>query len=150
MALTKFLNKKFDQEAKKHNLNICLITAVFAKFNIDSVGNVESITYTNIKHIPEVFETIITSVIKSTNGQWIPRKINGKSVKSKPFILPVIYAMEAGCNPQKVQQNNSYNEVYNGIETSLLYILNYEDDKDNNVGQIDCILLRPLHAFSQN
>jgi len=92
-------------------------------------------------------------VILATNGNWIPRKINGKWVECRPFILPLIYDMEAGCNPRSLPSAGAKNirkEIPNHTDVALIYMLDFEDDIKGNNNQLDCVLLRPLHIFSQN
>jgi hypothetical protein len=150
IELWKFFNKKFEEEAKKINLPSCIISAVFAKFKIDSAGNVKIITFSDLKGTPQVFRNILTSIVLATNGSWVPTKINGKFVESKPFILPLIYEMEAGCNPTNVSGTNTYRPVPNRLDVDLLYILDFEDSVGSHVNQLDCILLRPLRIVSAN
>lgn len=152
-ALWKFLNKKFGEEARKHEWPPCLISAVFAKFTIDSIGNVKGLVFSELKRTPQIFRSMLESTILATNGSWAPRMVNNKVVESKPFILPLIYEIEAGCNPQKISPGNlepTYKPVPNGLATSLLYILDFEDNVDSNTTQLNCILLRPLLIVSIN
>jgi hypothetical protein len=151
IALRKKLEGTFREECKRNNLNVCLTGVVFAKFTIDSIGNVRHLSFSKAEDTPPVLKNILTTVILSTNGLWLPRIINGKTTESRPFILPLIYSMEAHCNPQELQKANSkitYHEVPNNLETNLLDILNYNNESSAN--QLDCILLKPLHVFSQN
>lgn len=153
VALFKFLNKKFSEEAKKHSWPSCTISVVFAKFTIDSTGNVKNLTFSELKETPEVFKTMLGATILATSGAWIPRQINNKKLGSRPFILPLIYEMEAGCNPKDVALDNTkqpYKSVPNGLSTALLYMLNFEDNAGSNPNQLDCVILRPLHIFSIN
>lgn len=153
IELNKFISKKFGEEKKKYDLNVCQISAVFVKFTIDSAGNVRHLSFSDLKGTPQVFRTVLTSVILATNGSWIPGTVNGKPVESEPFILPVVYSMEAGCNPRDIQPDNvkvKIKPIPNGLETSLLYILDFDDNVGSNTPQLDCILLRPLYVFSQN
>lgn len=153
ITLRSFLVKRFGEEAKKRDLNVCMISAVFAKFTVDSTGNVKNLTFSQTKETPYIFKELLTSVIMATNGLWMPCKINGKAVDSKPFILPLIYEMEAGCNPQKVVSadvKTNYKPIPNGTATDLLYILDYDDNGVDSISQLDCIILKPLRVFSQN
>jgi hypothetical protein len=72
----------------------------------------------------------------------MPRFVNGKAVESKPFVLPLIYQMEAGCQGKR---------VFNSTDQALSEFLIYGKDgigvKEN---QLDCILLKALNVFSQN
>ncbi|MBS1520009.1 MAG: hypothetical protein JST50_03345 [Bacteroidetes bacterium] len=142
-ALNKFLNDRFGEEAKGKNINVCLISVTFAKFTIDTSGNIKSLTFSENKDTPNAFKEILKDVINSTSGLWLPRRINGKAVESKLFVLPLIYEMEAGCYVSKKTVNN-------GTANSLLNFLDFEDENGNKLNQLDCILLKPLHIFSAN
>ena len=139
-ALWKFLDKKFSAEIKKNNERICLRSVTFAKFTIDTLGNIKALTFSENNDTPPIFRNTLTSVINATNGSWLPRRINGKAVESKLFILPLIYEMEAGCSINKIPVND-------GTSNSLLRLLDFGGNKET---QLDCILLKPLHVFSAN
>jgi|GEM_PF-1177410 len=141
-ALGQFLNKKCGEAVRKNNIQVCLISVTFAKFTIDSLGNIKTISFSEDRGTPKVFRDILTSIIYATNGSWFPRKINGKAVVSKPFILPIVYEMEAGCYRNKITVNN-------GTSTAVIGLLDFEDGSGNGVNQLDCIFLRPLYISSQ-
>jgi hypothetical protein len=147
IALNKFLNKKFNEEAKKYSWPPCIISVVFAKFSIDSIGNVENLTFSKLQGPSQVFKTMLQSTILATNGLWVPCKIDGKRVESKPFILPLIYDIEAGCSIPGPDGKLVYNPTPDNTSTSLRYILKFEDNAGSNPIQIDCILLEPLRIF---
>jgi hypothetical protein len=149
-SLNKFLSKKFDETARKYAWPPCIISVVFAKFTIDRVGNVKSLTFSELKGTPQVFRTMLESTILATNGLWIPRKINDKAVESKPFLLPLIYDMESGCSVKGTDGKPVFRAIPNELDTALLYILNFENNVGSKPTQLDCILLQPLHIFSIN
>ena len=148
-ALTKFLDLKFHEEAVKYEWPTCTISAVFVKFTIDSVGNIKTLSFSELKGTPQVLKTMLRFTILKTNGLWIPKKINGKAVESKHFILPLIYDMESGCKINS-QPLGSYKPIVNGIDTDLLYMLDFDDSSEKKTNQLECILLRPLRLFSIN
>jgi hypothetical protein len=141
--LHNLLQKKLSEEVKKNDVNVCLISVTFAKFTIDTTGNIKRLVFYENKDTPVVFKKILASVIDATNGSWVPCKIGGKAVESKPFILPLIYEMESGCYLNKKPVNN-------GTTNSLLGFLDFKDDSGNKAGQLDCVLLSPLRIFSAN
>jgi len=152
-AFRKFLLTKFHEEAKKRNLDICMTGIVFVKFTIDSTGNIRNLAFSKLKNTPYIFKELLTAVIKATNGAWNPCKINGKPIESKPFILPLIYDMEAGCIPKEPVASGvktNYQPIKNSTEADLIYILDFDDNAGNDLVQLDCIMLRPLRVFSQN
>ena len=143
-ALRLFLLTSFDEARKKNQLDVCEISVTFAKFTIDKAGNVEDIAITGNEASPKIFGGMLTAIIKETSGLWVPETIAGKAVKSRPFILPLIYQMEAGCfvNGRSVIASN-------GTDNALLGFINDFHDPDNP-NQLDCIFLKPLNVFSQN
>jgi len=150
VALDKFLTKKFSEEEKKIELPQCIISSVFVKFTVDSTGNVNKIVFSSLTGTPPVFRTILQSTILATNGFWVPRKINGKAVESKPFILPLVYELEAGCTVLGPDSKPIYKTARNDVTTSLLHILDFDGKDSGNQNQLDCILLAPIHIFSAN
>ena len=141
VALDKFLSKNLSIKIKKANFDTCLISVVFAKFTIDSLGYVKQLNFSAIKGTPKIFKTILSSVIMATNGSWFPRTISGRAVESRPFILPLIYDMEAGCTIPDSQ-------IPNNLETNLLYMLSFDNNNKIEKPQLDCVILSPLHIFS--
>ena len=138
-ALKKALQTSFSQEYKK--AKTCDVSIVFAKFVVDTNGNVKNLVFLKSASTPDILKTILTTVIKSTNGKWVPAKVNGMAIDSKPFILPLLYDLEAGCRtPDGQIPNTTYEVLYN--------LLNFEDTK--NANQLDCTILKPLIMFSQN
>jgi hypothetical protein len=140
------LNDKLKEFKKGKNVDVCLTSVTFARFTIDKTGNVDSLSFYEFPQTPVVFREILTSMIKASSGNWVPRTINGKAVESKPFILPLVYEMEAGCYL-------SGKVVHNGTNNALQGLLGYIDvfkDPDPNILQLDCILLRPLVISSYN
>jgi hypothetical protein len=138
-ALKKTVQMSFSQEYKK--AKTCGISIVLAKFVVDTNGNVKDLVFLKSTSSPDIFKAILTTVIESTNGKWVPAKINGNAVDSKPFVLPLLYDLEAGCRtPDGQISNTTYEVLYN--------LLDFEDIKNSN--QLDCTLLKPLIMFSQN
>jgi len=141
IELDAFLSKKFDQIRKGKKMDLCLVSVTFAKFTIDEYGHVKSIKFYQAAKTPPIFEEILKEVVNATDGQWLPETFNGKAVESRPFILPFIYQMEAGCSVNGKSVNY-------GTDNSLLELLKF--DQDSTMRQLDCVLLKPLVAFSQN
>jgi hypothetical protein len=139
-ALAKYLQNKFERTVHPMDL-ACTISVLFAKFTIDANGNIASIKISN-KNSPKVLQEALISIINSTSGNWSPRLIEGKAVESKPFVLPLIYQIEAGCQGKS---------VFNSTDQALSEFLIYgENGIGVNESQLDCILLKALNIFSQN
>ena len=141
VELNAFLSKKFDEIRRGKDMNVCLVSVTFAKFTIDEFGNIKSIEFYEAVKTPPIFRDVLKEVVRSTDGKWLPETLNGNAVESKPFILPLIYQMEAGCSVNGKSVNY-------GADNSLLELFKF--DQDSNVKQLDCVLLKPLVVFSQN
>ncbi len=141
IALNTFLNKTFTEACKGKDLNLCLVSATFAKFTIDTIGNIKTIDFYENRQTPPIFKELLKVVIEATNGKWSPAIYNNIISDSKPFILPLIYQMEAGCAVKGRHVNN-------GTDNALMSLFTSESNK--NTLQFDCILLKPLNVFSQN
>jgi len=140
------LAKKLKDSTASKTLNICATSIIFAKFTIDVKGNVKDISFSGDKNCPSNIKKLLISVIKQSDGTWVPSVINNKKVESKPFILPLIYRLESGCQTHSSQGD---------IGSAIINILNFDGNesntkKENDKGQLNCILLVPLNIFSQN
>lgn len=82
----------------------------------------------------------------ATSGYWIPANMNGNKINSKPFILPLIIEIEAGCGPK----NNNSKEIPDLLSADITYLLEFEDNVENTNNQLYCVLLKPLRIFAQN
>lgn len=131
------VNNALSTARKKVNIDVCLISATFARFTILPNGDISQIQFYENSDTPPVFRRLLMKAIESTKGNWIPKKVNGKPVESTPFILPLIYEIEAGCF-------TSGKHVDNGTTNALRTLF------DNNNQKINCIMLKPLNIFSQN
>ena len=143
--LRKDLVRRFGEEARKESIKECLISVVFVKFTIDTTGNIKIMSF-SASQIPQVFRNILQKTILATSGYWISANINGKKIDSKPFILPLIIELEAGCAPK----NSSRKEIPDLLSTNITNILEFEDNVGNTNNQLDCVLLKPLRVFAQN
>lgn len=150
IALNNYLNKKFAEESKKYTLPSCVISTVFVKFKIDSIGNVKSVRFSALKGTPQIFKIILEATIKNTSGLWIPRELNGRSAESKPFILPLVFEMESGCPVLSKATKTIHKSAPNQVVDGLLGILEFEDNVGTSNTLLDCVILKPLHVFSIN
>ena len=121
----------------RHKPSECLTSITFAKFNIAVDGSITNLTFTENDSTPATFRNILSETILATDKHWMPKLINGKPVKSKTIILPLIYQYEAGCG-----RNGKNN--YDTTSNSILKFFNGEGDLE-----IEYILLKPLRIFSQ-
>jgi len=138
-------NKRFNEAMTKDEVHGCIISALFAKFTVDTAGNIGRISFSGDSNPPPFIKRILEDVIISSNGMWVPCVVDGKKVESKPFVLPFVYRLEAGCHVK--QAENKTDEV-------LLNILNYKDGGNPNslfaqFNFFNCIILPPLNIFTQ-
>jgi len=138
--------KKIYNEARANDqIHGCIISVTFAKFTIDTLGNVGKISFSDDKDAPPFIRKLLQDVILTSNGLWVPCTINGKKVQSKPFILPLMYELEAGCSTK--QAENKAGQV-------LSNMFNFNDGGDPGSPFIqfnlfNCILFPPITIFSQ-
>jgi hypothetical protein len=142
----KILTEKLKDSTGQKAFNLCAISVVFAKFTIDIKGNVKNISFLGDKNCPIEIKDLLISVIKQTNGTWIPTLINNKKTESKPFILPLIYRLQGGCPLDKYE---------NKIESSIMNMLYFDANEQNNPKKpnylkLDCFLLQPLNIISES
>lgn len=146
--LNKFLSNNFFNGIKSKEIDTCLVAASFVKFYIDSLGDVKGICFSNGSTVPQPMKKILTRVIVSTSGNWTPQLVDGKPVSSKPYLLPIVLDLEAGCNLPNVDGTGKpYHPPANSLHSDLSSMLEFEDD--TNPFQFEAILLKPLNIFSQ-
>src|SRR5476649_2864456 len=58
-ALRNFLESKLDQARKRRDFQICLISVTFAKFTVDSTGNINNISISENGATPSVFREVL-------------------------------------------------------------------------------------------
>jgi hypothetical protein len=155
-----YLGLAFDRDSnilnfKKQQFNF---VACF-KFNIDTLGNVVNITGNTVT--PLFLFTYIDSLLKTTNGKWIPSYKDGKKVMSKPLLLPVIFLNEKnlGLQPKTNIKNFDYYMLMQSytLMTSFDSIPHYESKPNIKSNQkfnstpwlsndkgFDCYLLKPV------
>jgi hypothetical protein len=142
----KFLLIKLNEQRKIYNLDGCVTSAIFAKFTIDILGNVKNLIIFEPGNSLPSFKKALTAMVMATSGAWLPKKINDKLVDSYPFILPLIYDLEAGCNVPglAVAAKTPYTKKTDKLLDALngLYNLNKPDSTY-------CILLNPIITSSQ-
>lgn len=141
-TLNAVIGQNWGEELRKNkdSLQICIKSVTMAKFVIDTSGNVAKLTFLEDYDNPPIFRNILTKVIYATNGLWEPRRVHGKLVESKIYILPFIYELEAGCyvNVLKGQTNKNRKGVKAGTQAGLIDLLTFEEST------LECIILHPL------
>jgi hypothetical protein len=142
----KFLLVKLNEQRKMYNLDGCITSASFAKFTIDTLGNIKNLIISEVPNSLPSFKRALTAMVMATSGDWLPKKINGKLVESYPFILPLIYDLEAGCNVPDISSalKTPFKEKPNRLFDALnrIYYL-------NKIDSTYCILLNPIITSSQ-
>lgn len=143
-SLSWVLGKKFSTEARKQHLfNNCMTAVTFVKFTLNAEGKIDTMNFT--KGSPSNINAVLESVLRSTDGHWIPKKVNGKTVKSKPFILPFVYSFESGCTSSYLDR---YNKAVGTLIQSLGNMLQFDDGSTTE--DLSCILLSPIRSSSVN
>jgi hypothetical protein len=75
--------------------NSCTYRSGFVRFNIDSIGRVDSLYIS--QSIPDTLRDCLRLGFKAAEGHWAPAIKNGKATYSKPMLLPVTIMLEGGC-----------------------------------------------------
>lgn len=74
---------------------MCIDNVTFMKFNISTDGKVENLEFN--KSSNKTINDIFTNIMGKTEGQWTPSISDGKPIKSKPIVFPIIYRLVNGC-----------------------------------------------------
>jgi hypothetical protein len=174
-ALDSVIGKRFYNKFYKHTSELpgCTSSILLAKFTVDSSGNIKNVSFTKIVDtiydellkkviypksrdtIQDLVGPMMESAIRSTSGLWIPRKIDGKAVESRPFILPFLYySEEAGCRllatDGKPLLDNNRRQKYKKPKSTIndrLYVFfaqNFWSNKRSFPQELDCVILFPL------
>lgn len=109
----------------------------FMRFNIDSMGNICKIHFSNeneSENDGQEFSTIpvkmrkkinskLDSVMRTTSGMWIPARKNGVSCMSKPMLV-VFFCTRGIYNGKRMKLQNRGGKIFGGNEefTVLSYI----------------------------
>jgi hypothetical protein len=135
--LTDEFNKLYKDANEKGVFSICIVSATFAKFNIDTLGNVCNLVFYESEGTPTVFKKLLENVLKTSDGNWIPSTLNGKKVISRPIILPFTYQLQAGCK-QTLRSMHTDDALGHFLDKVI----------SDNKGPISCILMYPLNVSS--
>lgn len=120
----------------------------FIFFNIDTAGNVVDIKY--FWGVPKYITDFAKEALHATDGDWIPAKNEGRPVKSRPFVLPIV------CELEMVHQNLPPDADLRSNQHAIQNVLMMRFDKrdtseeaqfiePHRMPPLDCILLSPLH-----
>lgn len=133
----------------------CLKSIIFIKFTVSKDGEISDLGFT--KGSPKTITNALKDAILSSNGHWIIKNKDLKTIKNKVFLLPYIIDLSLGCNIESELQN-PVNKTENMAKTikglvsqvegfksndAAYDILNF-DDKNFNV--LKCIILPPLRV----
>jgi hypothetical protein len=155
-AFNKLVYKSLRQQRNSKNTMVCTTSAVFARFFIDNKGNITDLAFSEPENSSPIFRQMLDSVVMSTSGKWEPRRIGEKAVKSLAYVLPLVYDMQAGCNPQTVTDSTTASkQIIKPIRNYLLEAFNQLTIFKNNEGviqprQAQCVWLEPLIISSIN
>jgi hypothetical protein len=123
-----------------------LVTTVFVKFDVDSFGHIINIEVS--AETPSLIASFAREAIQSTDGNWLPLRINGKSLPKTTFLLPIVVNLQAGAVNDTTKRYN----VLGGVSNMLHFGNNITDDRLHFGGPItqslNCIILNPYHLES--
>ncbi len=123
-----------------------LVTTVFVKFDIDSIGHIVNIECS--AETPSLIASFAREAIKSTDGNWLPLRFNGQALPKTTFLLPIVVNLQAGTVNDTTKRYNALG----GVSNMLHFGNNTTDDKLHFGGPItpslNCIILNPYHMES--
>jgi len=135
--LFKFISKTLSQARRRKAVDsMCVNSVACAKFTVDSVGKIASLHFS--KNTPIAIKELLTEVINSTDGYWNPRKINGKAVESKPFLLTLVYFLNTGCL--------NWKDGPDQFSSALPNLFTFDNDEKSH-DQLDCIILGTITLY---
>jgi hypothetical protein len=153
-----FISTKMENLGSKYFANEMYNSFSSFQFNIDTSGFIINLNAN--EHTTFFLFNLIDSILKLTNGKWTPQYSDGKKVKSKSIILPVIYFWGSNTD-SKNTANNFFSLDYFVYSTSNLFTpnnkINYLEkpkyltksrvtkEKEINIGFMDCFLLNPIY-----
>lgn len=129
-------------------------SVAFVFFNIDTAGDVVDIQY--FWGLPKYITDFVKDALHRTNGDWVPAKNQGRLVKSKPFVLPIVYEFEMAH-----KDLSSDADIRSDLHTTqnILWMTSVKRDtseeaqfiEPHRMPPVDCILLSPLRlAYMSN
>jgi hypothetical protein len=111
---------------------LCINSVTFVRFAVGADGKVKDVACT--PNTPAVIAKTLKDTVKSTNGHWQPKTLNGKAVESKPYLLPVVYDVNFGCT----QDEQSSNKFEDAIRLVLIF------DDGSTAESMECTVLPPM------
>ncbi len=136
LSLFMFLNHRMGEVSRKVIADSCMSSVAFAKFSVDSTGRVYNVHFTN--DAPAAITSILDYMMKSTEGCWIPATVNNKFVNSRPFVLTLIFALEARCSPLTIQGGGRREFFEVGLHRMMLF------DDEEKPTELDCVMIKPF------
>ena len=133
MGLEKFLYKNIIYPSALREDQTKAGFMVGMMFEVSSRGTIDSI------YIYASSDSLATDevkrVLKLSNGLWLPSRLeDGRPVKSKPFIIPIIYVIEGREGDGEVRQR------FKDYFSTLPHLSEFSDCKINN----RCIVYKPI------
>lgn len=102
--------------------NTCSKSVFTVKFTISENGAVSSTVLS--KNASKEFQSIVLPLVRGTHFNWVPMKIDGKSVESKPIIVKVTVNMNSGC-PENIKDT-----FVDKTDESLIDLFVYGNSKE--------------------
>jgi cbb3-type cytochrome oxidase subunit 3 len=119
----------------------------FVKFTVDAKGHVDDIECSFGS--PSYIVDYAKEAVKSTDGNWIPARVDGKPLDKTTFLLPIVYQFWTGKKNADDERRGVYDNFYNGVSNMLHFGDNLTSDKAHFGGPItptlSCIILNPVY-----
>ena len=111
---------------------LCVNSVTFVRFVVGADGSVKNVACT--KDTPAVIAASLKETVMAASGSWIPRKVNGQAVESKPYLLPVMFDINYGC-PMSEKSTNRFEEA---VRRVLVF------DDGTVAESMECTMLPPM------
>lgn len=111
---------------------LCVNSVTFVRFVVGSDGNVKNVACT--LNTPDVIAKSLKETVLATSGHWLPKEVNGVSVESLPYLLPVMFDVNYGC-PVTGERINKFEEA---VRRVLVF------DDGTVAESMQCTMLPPM------
>jgi hypothetical protein len=115
---------------------LCLSSVTFVKFTVGADGKVHDIAVS--KDTPAAIAGPLKAAVLATNGHWTPKLVDGKPVKSDPYVMPLVFSYQLDC------QNPREYELSRQDTQGMLNMLHFDDGEA--LSMLKCTLLPPART----
>lgn len=89
---------------KQELYKLCLNSMAFVKFAVGVDGKVQDVAVS--KDTPAAIAEALRAAVLATNGHWTPKLVDGKPVKSEPYMMPLIFRYQLNCKSPREYESS--------------------------------------------